>query len=108
VSIRGIAALMLIVSVVTVMALVSYMLNYLKRVHPAAWEAMGQPALPSLPKTRPSIENVRAMLAFWRFVLLSNQYKALNDPQLAKVIWYTRILTALGLLLGPILKSNGY
>jgi hypothetical protein len=104
VSVRGIAALMLFASVVTVMALVGYMLNYLKRVHPATWEALGQPALPSLPKTRPSMENVYAMLAFWGFVLLSNRYKALNDPQLAKVIWYTRILTALNLFLAPILK----
>jgi hypothetical protein len=104
IGIKGLAALAQLITVFTVMALVGFMLNYLRRIHPRTWEALGQPTLPSLSKTRPSMENARALLAFWGFVLFSNQYRALDDPQLVKLVWMIRVFFALGLLLGPILR----
>jgi len=76
----GIAAAILIY-----LAMVGYLMNYLKNAHRSTWNQLGSPRfVPPIGYVLPSIKFI-----FW------SDYKGLRDSRLAILIWLVRILFAL-------------
>jgi hypothetical protein len=87
--------------VVVYLVMVGYLMNYLKRVHPAKWEELGSPSI----LLNNSIRNGLSTSGF----IFGGKYRQLNDPRLGLIIWAVRALLTLvftllviGLVFSPI------
>jgi hypothetical protein len=73
---------------------IGYLMKYLRRVYTALWVDLGEPTLPGTFSKKRTPANPFGYLkdggfGIIRFVF-SNQYKNVDDPKLANLIWVVR------------------
>jgi hypothetical protein len=81
--------------IVTYIALIGYLIRYLRRVHTAMWVELGRPSLWITINPFDLVGQFRLLWTMARtfvFILVSFQYATLNDTRLTKLIWSTRFL----------------
>ena len=102
-----VSVIAMLVCIIACQALLSYTMNYLKRVHNAAWQSLGRPSLvPADTSLLGSLDYAVAGARFYGFVVFSNQHKALGDARLATLAWSLRMLLALLFLLPFLIYRN--
>jgi hypothetical protein len=85
------AAVMFVV-VARYLYLVHFLMSYLRRTHSTLWMQLGRPEF-----SKKKIQNLNGrswfvLMGTLKFVLLSPEYKDLDDLQFNKLIWSIRVL----------------
>jgi hypothetical protein len=92
----------MILSVLTYLGAITYLITYLRRVYTTTWVELGGFTLSDARRKRINGDLIKWYLAGMRtlgFILFSNQYKAAQDRKLTGLIWLVRASFTLTLAL---------
>jgi hypothetical protein len=90
--------------IATYLGLICYLIWYLRGMHTAMWIDLGRPWIntPNPFNLIAQLRFLRMMLVTAAFLLLTFQYRTLNDTQVSKLIWTIRTLLVIIGFLFPI------
>jgi hypothetical protein len=87
------------IGVLGYLLVVSYLINYLRRVHTDVWMQLGKPSLEHPSNVMNWFRSFRTFHLTVYFIFLSGRHRTLNDARLTKLVWSARILLVVGLIL---------
>jgi hypothetical protein len=98
-------------SILTYLGAIDYLIAYLRRVYTTTWVELGGFSLLDARRKRINGDFIKWYFAGMRtlgFVLFSNQYKAMQDRKLTRLIWFVRASLTLSLALTLALMTYGH
>lgn len=99
----------LIVSILTYLGAINYLIAYLRRVYTMTWVELGEFELTKPPREFTGL--MKWYVAGMRtggFILFSSQYKAVQDRKLTFLIWLVRSSFASAIVLMLVFTTSGF